>query len=246
MGLGSPIAKGNTAMIYLQDEKIVKVYNHDLPNSESQNEAFKQRYAYSCGLSVPKILDITKIEGKQALVMEYVKGTTMGDLLFNNKGQAKYYLDLSIDIQQNIHSKPADVLEPMTEKLERQIRSAPYIASGVKTALIEKLHSMSFENRLCHGDFHVYNLILSEDNVTIIDWVDSSAGDIRADVYRSYLLYSQVSEELAELYVSRYCEKSGLSRRDMFEWAPIVAAARLAENVSTEDNERLLEIVEGD
>jgi len=243
MYLGSPIAKGNTAKIYLYEGKVVKVFNEDLPDSESQNEAFKQRYAYSCGLSVPKILDITIIEGKQALVMEYVNGTTIGDLLFNNKDQAKYYLDLSIDIQQNIHSKPAGDLEPMTEKLERQIRSAPYLKSEVKTALIEKLYSISFETRLCHGDFHVYNLILSDDNVTIIDWVDSSAGDVRADVYRSYLLYSQVSEELADLYVRLYCEKSGLSRSDIFQWAPIVAAARLSENVSIDDKERLLEIV---
>jgi len=243
MDLGAPIAKGNTAKIYLHEGKVIKVFNEELPHSESKNEAFKQRYAYSCGLSVPKILDITKIEGKQALVMEYVNGTTIGDLLFNNKDQAKYYLDLSIDIQQNIHSKPVDGLEPMAEKLERQIRSAPYLESGVKTTLIEQLHSMSFENRLCHGDFHVYNLILCDDNVTIIDWVDSSAGDIRADVYRSYLLYSQVSKKLADLYVRLYCEKSGLSRSDIFQWAPIIAAARLAENVSTEDNERLLEIV---
>ncbi|MFP3472522.1 hypothetical protein R0J90_20935, partial [Micrococcus sp. SIMBA_144] len=73
--------------------------------------------------------------------------------------------------------------------------------------------------------------------------VDSSAGDRRADVYRTYLLYSQVSKELANMYMRLYCEKSGLFKEEIFRWAPIIAAARLSERVSSEDPKRLLEIV---
>lgn len=91
----------------------------------------------------------------------------------------------------------------------------------------------------------MFNLILSDDQrVTIIDWVDASAGDIRADVYRTYLLYSQFSEDLAEMYLQFYCQKSSLSREDIFQWAPIIAGAQLAENVSTKNSERLMKIVE--
>ena len=68
MNLGNPIARGNTAKIYLLDNKIIKVFNDFLPNTESINEANKQKYAYSCGLPVPKIFDVTKINGKQAIV----------------------------------------------------------------------------------------------------------------------------------------------------------------------------------
>ncbi|BCB37562.1 hypothetical protein BCJMU51_2449 [Bacillus cereus] len=38
-------------------------------------------------------------------------------------------------------------------------------------------------------------------NVNIIDWVDASSGDIRADVFRTYLLYAQSHIELAEMYL---------------------------------------------
>lgn len=79
MILGNPIASGNTAKIYLYDNKIVKVFNNILPDTESINEANKQKYAYSCELPVPKILDVTKINGEQAIIMEYVKGETLGD-----------------------------------------------------------------------------------------------------------------------------------------------------------------------
>lgn len=243
MNLGTPVAIGNTAKIYLYENKIIKVYNDYLPDNESINEAFKQNYAYSCKLSVPKVLEVTKIEGKQALIMEYIKGRTLGKIISSNIEQAEYYMSISIDIQQKIHQIEANTIELMSEKLTRQIENVPALGYKVKLALIDKLNSMKFEKRLCHGDYHLFNLIMSENKVTIIDWVDSSAGDLRADIYRTYLLYSQLSLELADMYLRIYCEKSGLSKDEIFQWAPIIAAARLSESVSSENLNRLMEIV---
>ncbi|RBO99586.1 phosphotransferase family protein [Rossellomorea aquimaris] len=244
MNLGSPMAIGNTAKVYLYENKVFKVFNDSLPEMESTNEAYKQKYAYSFGLSVPEIVDVTKIDGKQVIVMEHIKGRTIGDLLTDHMEKAEYYMNISVDIQMEIHKIKADSIDSMYEKLSRQIESAPQLDNKRKSALIKKLDSMTFEKKLCHGDFHLFNLIMSDHNVTIIDWVDSSAGDIRADVYRTYLLYSQFSVELADMYMRLYCEKSGLSKAEMYEWAPIIAAARLSECVSSEKPERLLEIVD--
>ncbi len=102
---------------------------------------------------------------------------------------------------------------------------------------------MVFEHRLCHGDFHPFNLIMSNDDVKIIDWVDASLGDIRADVYRTYLVYAQSSVKLAEMYLRIYCKNAGLSRAEVLEWAPIIAGARLSEKVSSENMEQLKSLV---
>ncbi|MFE7062836.1 phosphotransferase family protein [Sutcliffiella sp. NPDC057660] len=238
-----PIATGNTAAIYLQENKAIKIFRDHLPASAPMYEANKQRLAYDLGLRVPKVLEVTRIEGKHALVMEYVKGKTLGQLVMEDRKRTEYFMGLSVDIQREIHSKKIDSLETMKEKLTRQIQSVGCLDEEVKAALLKKLGSMAFESRLCHGDFHLYNLIQTDDVITIIDWIDASSGDIRADVYRSYLLYSQVSLELAEMYVKLYCEKSGLGKEEIFAWAPILAAARLAENVATEDANRLMEII---
>jgi tRNA A-37 threonylcarbamoyl transferase component Bud32 len=191
VNLGSPIAIGNTAKIYLHQNKIIKLFNDYLPETESSYEANKQNFAYLNGLCVPKILDVTRIDGKQAIIMEYIKGRTMGDILSENMEQVEYYMNIFIDIQQKIHKVIANSLESMYEKLARQIELAPILENKKKSILIHKLESMPYEKKLCHGDYHFYNLIMSDNKVTIIDWVDSSSGDIRADVYRTYLLYSQ-------------------------------------------------------
>ncbi|UTR10358.1 aminoglycoside phosphotransferase family protein [Evansella sp. LMS18] len=245
MDLGDPIAKGNTAKIYLSDNKIVKVFNDFLPSGEAIKEANKQKFAYSCGLPVPEILEVTKVNGKQAIVMEYVKGETLGDLFLKDKEQAEYYLNVSVDMQCKIHSihPELEAIEPMYDKLQRQIENAKKLTGKQKSDLLNKLDSFTYENRLCHGDFHLFNLIQTDNQVVVIDWVDASAGDLRADVYRTYLLYSQVSNELAEMYLQVYCDKSGIQRTDILQWAPVIAGARLSENVSTENYNRLLRIV---
>ncbi|WP_243522747.1 phosphotransferase family protein [Bacillus pseudomycoides] len=246
MNLGNPIAIGNTAKIYLYDNKIVKVFKKHFPNTASLYEAKKQEYAYSCGLHVPKVLEVTKIKSRQAIIMEYVKGQTVGDLLMNHMERAEHYINICVNAQQKIHTVvvDSDLLEPMSEKLHRQIESVHNLDEKQKGKLLRKLDSMVFEPRLCHGDFHPFNLILSNDNVKIIDWVDASAGDIRADVYRTYLLYAQASVELAEMYLRIYCKNAGLSRDEVIKWAPIIAGARLSEKVPSENIEYLKKLVD--
>ena len=217
MNLGNPIAKGNTAEIYLCNNKVVKLFKEYLPNTESLYEAQKQKYAYSRGLHVPKVFEVTDIHGRQAIIMEYVEGESVGELLLNNLNKAEQYIGLCVNEQKKIHdiSVNTDEMESMRERLERQIKSVHNLDEKQKGNILKKLDSIKFEPRLCHGDFHPYNLILSNDNVKIIDWVDASLGDIRADVFRTYLLYAQASVELAEMYLHIYCRNIDLSRNEM-------------------------------
>lgn len=243
MNLGNPIAKGNTADIYLYEGKVVKLFHDRLPDSKAEYEANKQRIAYSQGLPVPQVFEVTRINGKQAVIMEYVKGVPFGDLIQQDGTHMETYLALSVDIQIEIHSKTTSGLEAMRDKLTRQLRGANALSDTSKASLLARLAGMPLENKLCHGDYHVFNLIKSENKTVIIDWVDSSSGCPCADVYRSYLLYLQSSSSLAEAYLRLYCEKRDLSRNDIFAWAPIVAGARLSENVSSENADLLLNIV---
>ncbi|RKF52327.1 aminoglycoside phosphotransferase [Bacillus wiedmannii] len=237
MNLGNPIAKGNTAEIYLYDTKVVKLFNEYLPDTESMNEAKKQKYAYSCGLSVPNVFEVTKIKNRQAIIMEYIKGNSIGDLLLNNLNEAEHYINICVNEQKKIHAirVNTDEIESMRERLEPQIKSVYKLDEQQKENILNTLASIKFEPRLCHGDFHPFNLILSEKNVNIIDWVDACSGDIRADVFRTYLLYAQSYIELAEMYLQIYCSNTDLTRDEIFQWAPIIIAARFSEKVSPQN-----------
>jgi len=243
MNLTNPITSGNTADIYLHEGKLIKLFKEFLPGTEAEDEANKQRYAYAQGLLVPHIYEVTKINNRQAIIMEYIPGETIGFIIQNDTPKTEYYMSLSVDVQIKMHKIKANNFGLMADKLNHNIRSTKSLNTRQKSILIDKLQNMQYETRLCHGDFHFLNLILNDKGITIIDWVDSSAGDIKADVCRSYLLYSQFIPELADLYIHLYCEKSGLSQADIFAWLPIIAGARLNENVASENENRLIEIV---
>ena len=66
----------------------------------------------------------------------------------------------------------------------------------------------------------------------MIDWLDASSG-VPAAVPFVYIDRA-FRPEIASTYVEAYIEVSGETRANIFEWLPIVAAARLAEDVPKE------------
>ena len=246
MELKNPIAAGNTAALYVDGDRIVKLFNEGLPAGEAKREAEKQNFAYACGLNVPKVFEVTQIGGRQAISMEYIAGKTIGALMQEAQENEAALLALSVELQIEMHQKTVekDALPPMREKLALQIQQATSLTEAWREALLTRLFELPAQQNLCHGDFHVYNLISTTERTTIIDWVDASAGTPCADACRTYLLYAGKSQEVAEAYLELYCGKSGAKREDVLMWLPIIAGARLSENLPDKEKARLLDIVE--
>ncbi len=245
MKLGKPLAIGNTASIYRSQDKVIKLMKEGFPATEVYFEAKKQAFAYACGLDVPKIVMVTEIDGRQALIMEYIEGPTIGERLVENMEQVEHYIDICVRVHRTIHQAipKAPSIERMPDKLYRQINHSEQIPEAVKVQLFQRMNKIQFEPRLCHGDFHPFNVIMSKDRLTIIDWVDASMGDIRADLYRTYLLLSSFSIDTAEYYLRSYCKQADLSKEEVFRWAPIIAGARLSEQIPLEQKEPLVGII---
>ncbi len=249
MRLDNPIAIGNTAAVYLYDDRIIKVFDKRLPDGEALYEASKHRIAHASGLPVPEVYDVTYIDGKQAIVMEYIKGHTIGELMREDPSRTEYYMGISVDLHRGMHSIAVDTtltgIETMSAKLTRQIQAADPLDGATKHELLDTLHGLLYDAALCHGDFHIDNIIVDDYNKAyVIDWVDASLGDPCADVCRSYILYSQGFKELATMYLDLYAKCSGFSVDEIMRRAPVIAAARLAEGVSAEHAAYLLTFVE--
>lgn len=242
---GDRIARGNTADIYLQAGRIVKVFDKRFPQGEAAYEADKQRFALSRGLPVPEIFQVTEVEGKQAISMEYVAGPTLGELMRRDRTRTAKYLACSIRMQRQVHQVWAEPLKPMEEKLRRQILSAPGLEEALREKALRRLDALPHGRRLCHGDFHAFNLVQGTERVVILDWVDASAGHPHADVCRSYLLYVQAEPAIADVYLRQYCAESGAPAEAILRWEPVIAAARLAEGLPGKQQARLLEKVRG-
>ena len=211
MQLDRIIAVRTNKTIYCDEDKCYKVFNEDYSKADVLNEALNQARVEETGLFIPKILEVTMIDGKWTLVSEYIEGKSLSRLMKENPEKKDEYMNLFVDIQLEMHEKTCPLLNRLKDKMNRKI-SATDLSATV----------------LCHGDFNPSNVIISTDGTPyIIDWSHATQGNASADAARTYLLFWLNGDiEGAKKYLDLFCKKSDTAKQYVQKWMPIVAASQ--------------------
>ena len=227
MNLDRVIAVRNNKTIYRDGDRCIKVFNTEYSKADVLNEALNQARIEETGLNIPKVLEVTMIDGKWAIVYEYIKGKTLAQLIEEDPDKKAEYIELLVDIQMNTHSKTCPLLNKLKDKMSRKI-AATDLDATTRYDLHTRLEAMPKHNKVCHGDFNPSNIIITEDGTPyIIDWAHATQGNASADVARTYLLFWLNGDiEGAELYLNLFCKKSDTAKQYVQKWMPIVAASQ--------------------
>lgn len=196
------------------------------------------------GLNIPKLLEVTKIDNRWALISEYIEGRNLAQLMQENPEKREEYLNMFVEIQLTILSKKAPMLNKLKDKMKRKIEETD-LNDTIKFDLNTRLESMPKHNMICHGDFNPSNIIIKEDGtVYVIDWAHVTQGNSSADAARTYLLFHlDNKKEEAERYLNLFAEKSKIDKRYIQKWIPIVAAAHLSK-ASEEERKFLMDWID--
>lgn len=226
-----------TKTVYRDNNKTIKYFVKDYSIANILNEALNQaRVEEGTDLNIPKLLEVTKIDDRWALVFEHIDGKTLQELMDENKEKEDEYLDLFVNIQLDILSNNVLLLNRIKDKYTRKINDAENINDQTKYELLERLQGMKNHTKLCHGDFNPSNIILRDDgSYHIIDWAHATQGNASADVARTFLILSmQGKDELADKYLNLFSLKSGISVKNIQNWIPIVAASQMTKGIKEE------------
>ncbi|MBO4261358.1 MAG: phosphotransferase [Clostridia bacterium] len=236
MKLDRVIAVRNNKTIYRDGERCVKVFNEDYSKADVLNEALNQARIEETGLNIPRILEVTTIDGKWAIVSEYIKGKTLAQLMEENPEKKDEYLELLVDLQISVHAKKCPLLNKLQDKMNRKISQAN-IDEHTRYDLHTRLEGMPKHDKVCHGDFNPSNIIIAEDGTPfILDWSHATQGNASADIARTYLLFWLNGDiDGADKYLDMFCEKSGTAKQYVQKWMPIVAASQ---SVKSNEKER--------
>ncbi len=226
MQLDRIIAVRTNKTIYCDEDKCYKVFNEDYSKADVLNEALNQARVEETGLFIPKILEVTMIDGKWTLVSEYIEGKSLSRLMKENPEKKDEYMNLFVDLQLEMHEKTCPLLNRLKDKMNRKI-SATDLSATVRYELHTRLESMPKHKKLCHGDFNPTNVIITpKGDWRVIDWSHVRLGDPLADVARTYLLFWLSGHvKAAEQYVALMCDALKARLPDVQKWLPIVAAA---------------------
>ncbi len=221
--------------IYMSGDKLIKLFDGSYSKANILNEALNHARVEETDLNVPKIRSIEVVDGKWAIILDYIEGETLQSLMDKHPEKEDEYLNLFVDLQRTVLSKKVPMLNKLKDKMNAKISSADLDAT-TRYELHTRLDSMPKHKNLCHGDFNPSNIIITADGTPyIIDWSHATQGNSSADVARSYLLFYLVGKEnLAQKYLKLYCLKSDTAIQYVQRWIPIVAASRLVKAPESE------------
>jgi uncharacterized protein (TIGR02172 family) len=244
--LGEPIARGRTADVYAwEGNTILKLFHEwfDLESIEYERRIVDA--VNQSGVDTPSVSGLVRVEGRNGLIYQRVDGPSMLETLLRKPWRMFHLAHLLAESHIKIHNRQIESDIPsQRERLQAKIRLAAPLTDSQKELLLKRLESMPDGNRVCHGDFFPGNVLLTDKGVVAIDWIDATRGNPLADVARTCIILKgiwecQVHNQFLQwyvhwyhsIYLRRYFQLRPAGFQEYLSWLPIVAGARLSENI---------------
>jgi len=209
-------------------QDLIKLFEEGVPASSVLNEATNHARAYEAGLPVPRLREVTKLDGKWAIIADFIEGPTLLERM-EAEPENPELMELFVRLQMEVHGQYIPKAQRLQDKLERKL-AASGLDATTRYELQTRLEAMHQHKKACHGDFIPSNVILQRGRAFILDWNQLTQGNAAADAANTYITMEKYGNaDLAGAYLKLYCEMSDTARQYVMKWVPIVAGAALGD-----------------
>jgi uncharacterized protein (TIGR02172 family) len=245
--LDQPIAYGRTAEIYAwPDDQVLKLFYDWFELESIRYELRIAQAVHSSGLPVPSVGEIIRINDRNGLTYQRMDGVPMWEIMSRKPWTIYYYARRMAELHVEMHASDIQADIPtQRQRLIDKICDAEALPADLRSKALSVLESMPDGSRLCHGDFHPLNIMVSGQGEIIIDWIDASLGNPLADLARTtiILLGAVETNQVQNLfekaivrvfhnkYIRHYFSLRPSGEHEYSCWLPIIAAARLSEEI---------------
>jgi aminoglycoside phosphotransferase (APT) family kinase protein len=247
--LGDVVARGTRSTVYAYGPgTVAKVPVPSTPDDWIRYEARYAEAARAVGAPAPRLIGLEEIDGRVASIWQHAVGTSMWQRVVDDPGQAAAQGRLLADIQHGLlELVPPVTLPRQRDRIMAKIRRTAATVDASFGQALALLPAETATPRLCHGDLHPSNVILTAHGPILVDWLDAARGDPMADVARSLLTMLSDGADppshlpgadratlgaLADAYLARVDEHLGIDRDVLARWQAVSAVARMAEGVA--------------
>jgi hypothetical protein len=249
--LGKPLALGRTAEIFAWEEgKVIKLFFDWFELGDIQFEQKLNTNIHASGLPVPAPGEIIRVNGRNGLIYTRIDGLNMWETLGQQPLRLMEFARRTAKLQAEMHANPTRPNIPSQRyRLENKLKHAEILPQTLKDSALVQLAQLPDGESICHGDFHPGNILITGKRAVIIDWIDASIGNPLADVARSSIIAlgaagsPKVVNPLLRLllylfhhvYIHQYFSLRPGGKQEYKRWLPLVAAARLSENIHEQE-----------
>ncbi|MBX3066907.1 MAG: phosphotransferase [Anaerolineae bacterium] len=243
MTLGAQIAQGRTADIHLWGDdgtQVIKLPRPGFNNSQIEYEAQIAEAVHAVGVPMPAPLGLVQVGERKGLIYERIKGMSLGQWIAARPYRLFNGARRLASLHYQIHQQRTTALPSQRERLLRTIDQVD-VSAEIKRETLEVLAMLPDDQIVCHGDFHLENVLLTETGAVTIDWIDAVHGNPLGDVARSVIIFTLVGSEsgfrgwavrqIQRTYVNHYLKLSGRHRAELQQWLIPCAVSRLTENL---------------
>ncbi|MFT4145221.1 MAG: aminoglycoside phosphotransferase family protein [Mobilitalea sp.] len=236
---GKLIGIGNTAKVYEWEEgKVLKLFHEGYPQEYIVNEYHNARIIGPMNFEKPEAYEVITYEECTGIIYDKLAGESLLDWVMktgNLQGCAEYMASLHKAIITNV----ATDLPDYKDFLKHHIRNAK-LALDHQQEVMKRIDQLSDADTLCHGDFHPGNILLSEDKVSVIDFMNLCHGHYLYDIARTVFLveYTPIPEDAQDKDLLWYFKKTvselylqqmGVTKEMIQEYLDIIILARKGE-----------------
>jgi aminoglycoside phosphotransferase (APT) family kinase protein len=241
---------------------VIKLFHADRPTQAVERERSIAEVLNTLSLPIPRYDGARRVADRDGLIFERIDGGSMLSTFVRRPWQVAWLARQLAEIHFGLHAQSAPELPRQRKYLRVMIERAPGLPELTRFSALERLERLPDGDRLCHGDFHPDNVVLSRRGFIVLDWMTATCGVPAADVARSLLLLeigalpadtprlvaavtNALRRVFARQYWRRYAALSGLQRADLVAWHLPLLAARLNEAPPKHERERVLGLLSG-
>lgn len=232
------LGKGKSSQVFsMRDGRVVKLFHSEVSEEMIQREMAAASLAAALHLPTAAPLDRVNAEQQSGLIYPEITGRPLTAMIRKKPLFAAALLTRMAELHQAIHSQAITGLRTVKSVLQTDIDYGP-ASPSLKKAASTYLADLPDGDRLLHGDFHIDNIIVRDNDLIILDWAKAAMGDPAADVVRSEMLMrfgagpadpiTNLWRDWAARRLGRaYQEHAGPAAARLARWRPVVALAWL-------------------
>ncbi|WP_164821738.1 phosphotransferase family protein [Paenibacillus koleovorans] len=256
MELGQKLGEGRLAEVFeFGRNRAIKLFRSGTSVAQVTHEYEIAGIVHQAGLPVAEPYELFQMGERIGIIYERITGLTLLKHIITDLRKLRWAAELSGQLHADLHKVSTCALPSQRNRMSRNILAAP-LEENVKAKAMELLVQLPDGDSLCHGDFHVDNVIFTTNGSIIVDWENASSGSPLADFVHSSLIlrvasqpefirgidFRSVKFQILRHYMSAYLKANPSDRLAWIRWIVPSAINRLHEGIPGE-RDSLLRII---
>ena len=167
------IGKGSNGTLYrIDQDTVVKVYNHADALADIQHEREMARIALILGIPTAISYDVVRVGETYGSVFELLNARSFSSILAEEPEKMDWCVKEYVDMLRKIHNTkvPEGKLPDMREEMISWTAFVKdYLPEKDGEKLMSLVQGVPADDHMIHGDYHTQNLMLQGDEILLID-----------------------------------------------------------------------------